>query len=221
MFPVWKRSDLLDAKARVFTLLVEGQPKAYALEALDRAGGVLNDTLAGRPLVVHYRDAVGRVALPASWGGGLANDLALEQARALLLARPAIAADLSAEMLLAMPTATRLALLEENTGDQFSGPLTLENRIDAELRNEVASRGLIGETRAYQRAGHRFSAGATRDELRDERGRAWRATEEALVGPAGEQLPRLAGELAYRFGWYAFFPNTELYGAPVRKAPGR
>jgi hypothetical protein len=26
-------------------------------------------------------------------------------------------------------------------------------------------------------------------------------------------LPRLAGHLAYWFGWYAFFPNTLLYPA--------
>lgn len=29
--------------------------------------------------------------------------------------------------------------------------------------------------------------------------------------------PRFAGELAYWFGWFAFFPKTELYGgAPAR-----
>lgn len=217
MFPVWQRSALLHDKARVFALLVDGRPKAYALEALDRAGGVLNDSFAGRKLVLHYRDAVGRVRLPQGWGGGLANDLKLEAARAALRKRPAIVRELSAEMLLAMPTATRLALLEDYTNDRFSGPLTPENMIDAELRNQVASRGLIGETRAYERGARRFRAAASRDALLDERGLSWRVTEEALVGPAGERLPRMAGELAYWFGWFAFFPKTELYGAPAAR----
>jgi hypothetical protein len=111
-----------------------------------------------------------------------------------------------------MPTATRLTLLEEFTLDDRSGPLTPEFSIDAGLRNEVASRGLIGETRAYARGAHRFT-GQTRDALLDERGRAWAVTEDALAGPEGERLPRLPGELAYWFAWFAFFPTTELYGA--------
>jgi hypothetical protein len=209
MFPVWQRSTLLHDKARVYTLLIEGRPKAYALESLDRAGGVLNDSFAGKSLVLHYRDAVGRVALPARWGGGLANDLKLDTARVLLRKDPAALKELTAEMLLAMPTATRLALLEEHTLG-FSGPLTPENLFDAELRNQVAVRGMIGETRAYERGAQRFR-GATRDALLDERGQPWKITEEALVGPRGERLPRLAGELAYWFGWFALFPKTELY----------
>jgi hypothetical protein len=211
MFPVWQKSQALPGKARVFTLVFDGRAKAYALEALDRAGGVLNDSFAGRALVVHYRDAVGRVRLPPSWGGGLANELTLKQAEAAVRREPAIVRELTAEALLAMPTATRLALLERHTWDDRAGPLTTEAAIDQGLRNEVASRGLIGETRAYLRGAHRFRAG-TRDTLLDERGREWRATEEALVGPGGERLARLPGELAYWFGWFAFFPTTELYG---------
>ena len=37
-------------------------------------------------------------------------------------------------------------------------------------------------------------------------------TEEALLGPESETLPRLPGHLAYWFGWYAFFPKTLVYG---------
>ncbi len=215
MFPVWLKSGALPEKARVFTLLIEGRAKAYALEALNRAGGVLNDNFAGRALVVHYRDAVGRVPLPKSWGGGSANDLKLEDARAAIRRNPAIVRELTAEVLLAMPTATRLALLEDYTNDLRRGPLTGEHLIEAELRNEVASRGLIGETRAYERAAHRFRIQA-RDTMLDERGRSWRVTEEALIGPQGERLARIPGELAYWFGWFAFFPTTELYGGSAR-----
>jgi len=215
MFPVWQKSGALHDKARVFTLVLDGRAKAYALEALNDAGGVLNDELAGRALVVHYRDAVGRVALTPRWGTGYANDLTIEAARDAIRGQRGLLRELTAEMLLAMPTATRLTLLEEFTLDDRSGPLTPEISIDAALRNEVASRGLIGETRAYARGARRFR-GQTRDALLDERGRPWKVTEEALVGPAGERLPRLAGELAYWFGWFAFFPQTEVYGGGSR-----
>jgi hypothetical protein len=209
---VWQKSGALHDKARVFTLVIDGRAKAYALEALNAAGGVLNDEFAGRRVLVHYRDAVGRVRLPKRWGTEYANDLTLEAARAAIRGHRGLLRELTAEMLLAMPTATRLTLLEEFTLDERSGPLTPEISIDAELRNEVASRGLIGETRAYERGAHRFE-GQTRDALLDERGRAWKVTEEALVGPAGERLARLPGELAYWFGWFAFFPQTVVYGA--------
>jgi hypothetical protein len=215
MFPVWQKSGVLHPKARVFTLVLEGRAKAYALEALNDAGGVLNDELAGRALAVHYRDGVGRVPLTPRWGTEYANDLTIEAARAAIHGQRGLLRELSAEMLLAMPTATRLTLLEEFTLDDRSGPLTPEISIDAGLRNEVASRGLIGETRAYARGNHRFT-GQMRDALLDDKGRAWRITEEALVGPGGERLPRLAGELAYWFGWFAFFPQTEVYGSATR-----
>ena len=29
----------------------------------------------------------------------------------------------------------------------------------------------------------------------------------------GERAPRINGHLAYWFGWYSFFSNTEIYGA--------
>lgn len=213
MFPVWQRNGLLHDKARVFTLLIGGQPKAYALEAIDRAGGVVNDRFAGRDLVVHLRDSLGKVALPKSWGGGLANDLTLDAARAAIRRAPAITRELTADMLLAMPVATRLPLLEEFSADQHGAPRDRAHSLEPELRDQVASRGLAGEARAYESGGRRFRAGPSREALLDERGRAWKATEEALIGPAGERLPRVAGELAYWFGWFAFFPGTDVYGA--------
>jgi hypothetical protein len=68
-----------------------------------------------------------------------------------------------------------------------------------------------GEVRAYERADHSFMPGANEDSLTDENGSAWQVTEAALVGPAGERLERLAGHLSYWFGWYAFYPRTEIY----------
>ncbi|HYU31606.1 MAG TPA: DUF3179 domain-containing (seleno)protein [Thermoanaerobaculia bacterium] len=70
-----------------------------------------------------------------------------------------------------------------------------------------------GAVRAYRREGRTFQAGATPGELRDETGRLWKITEESLV-PSGEgaaPLPRLPGAVAFWFGWYGFYPKTELW----------
>ena len=37
-------------------------------------------------------------------------------------------------------------------------------------------------------------------------------TEDALLGPEGETLARLPGHLAYWFGWFSFYPRTQIYG---------
>jgi hypothetical protein len=68
------------------------------------------------------------------------------------------------------------------------------------------------EVRAYTRSGEKFSPGMVKDEVLDSKNQAWKITEEALIGPDGQRLERLGGHLAYWFGWYAFFPNTLVYG---------
>jgi hypothetical protein len=55
MFPVWRRSQALPAKSWVFTQLIDGQPKAYPLSALENER-VVNDTLGGQNLVVIHED---------------------------------------------------------------------------------------------------------------------------------------------------------------------
>ena len=69
-----------------------------------------------------------------------------------------------------------------------------------------------GEVRAFERGERQFSPGADEDSLLDEAGNEWLVTEEALLGPDGATLPRIPGHLAYWFGWYAFFPETLIYG---------
>lgn len=68
--------------------------------------------------------------------------------------------------------------------------------------------------RAYERGNLRFRSGSGLDELIAEgSGARWRIEEEALVAVAdGRRLPRLAGHLAYWFGWFAFHPDTLVYG---------
>ncbi len=69
-----------------------------------------------------------------------------------------------------------------------------------------------GEVRAFERDRF-FTPGDDPDALLDAEGGEWRVTEEALLGPGGERLERINGHLAYWFGWYAFYPDTEVYGA--------
>jgi hypothetical protein len=66
--------------------------------------------------------------------------------------------------------------------------------------------------RAYQRGEQVFTAGEAEGTLLDEAGEEWQITAEALVGPQGQRLERLGGHLAYWFGWFSFFPNTDVYG---------
>ncbi|HZF11904.1 MAG TPA: DUF3179 domain-containing protein [Thermoanaerobaculia bacterium] len=130
MFPVFKRSQALPAKAWIYALLVDGAPKAYPLERLGHER-VVNDVLGGRPLVLLAEIAAG--------GPG------------------------------------------------------------------------VQEVRAYERGTFRFTPGDDPLAPRGPDGRPWRATEEALEGPGGERLPRLPGHLAYWFGWFSFYPRTEIY----------
>jgi Protein of unknown function (DUF3179) len=54
--------------------------------------------------------------------------------------------------------------------------------------------------RAYERGGNMFTAG--RDETSLKSGKqVWRLSEDALIGPGGEKLARIAGHLAFWFAW--------------------
>jgi len=82
----------------------------------------------------------------------------------------------------------------------------------------IAERG--AGVRAYERGGHELRRAASDEgagiRLLDERGTTWRVTEAALVvePPADDPpLARLPGHEAYWFGWYGFYPATEL-GTP-------
>ena len=80
----------------------------------------------------------------------------------------------------------------------------------------VAEQGTNG-VRVYQREGLTFaldledSRGNT---ILDEDGTAWSLSEEALINASDPemQLNRIGGHVAFWFGWYAFHPETTIYG---------
>ena len=75
---------------------------------------------------------------------------------------------------------------------------------------------LIGDAatrsvRAYDGGGLQFTALAGRDDALTAAGEIWEIGEEALTGPAGRRLQRLAGHIAYWFAWTGFRAQTPLY----------
>jgi hypothetical protein len=67
--------------------------------------------------------------------------------------------------------------------------------------------------RAYERGNYTFTPGNSPTSLVEQKsGERWQIQEEQLVNSKnGEKLPRLGGHVSYWFGWYAFYPRTEIY----------
>ncbi len=106
----------------------------------------------------------------------------------------------------------------------------INDRLGDEPLVVVADPG-SGAVRAYRRGGRTFapappgSPGAAAGELVDGDGRRWTAGEESLApsepgpGPEAAPLARLPGHQSFWFGWYSFFPQSELYGVAVPGVP--
>jgi hypothetical protein len=75
----------------------------------------------------------------------------------------------------------------------------------------LTSRG-SGAVRAFETAGKRFRDAGEGRLVEEGTGTLFEIEEESLLAETGEKLPRIAGHNAFWFGWYAFFPTTELYG---------
>jgi hypothetical protein len=67
-----------------------------------------------------------------------------------------------------------------------------------------------GANRVYHTSGQRFERRLDDFRVADAKGRVWRVTEDALVAvtDAGARLP---ANRAFWFGWFAQFPQTELF----------
>jgi len=69
-----------------------------------------------------------------------------------------------------------------------------------------------GAVRAYETFGRRFTDGGDGQLIEEGKGTSWKVEEESLVAETGEKLYRIAGHNAFWFGWFAFYPTTEIYG---------
>jgi hypothetical protein len=67
-----------------------------------------------------------------------------------------------------------------------------------------------GANRIYKSGGLRFRSLLPDGVAVTESNQKWQLTEDALVGDAGETLPRLPSHRAFWFGWFAQFPDTVL-----------
>lgn len=69
-----------------------------------------------------------------------------------------------------------------------------------------------GANRVYEAGSARFTHQRDGGRIEDAEGQTWRVTEAALVAERDPavQLPRVAAQRAFWFGWYAQFPDTEL-----------
>jgi len=76
---------------------------------------------------------------------------------------------------------------------------------------------LIGDAqtrtvRAYDRGDFSFSGNGTN---LNGPGGIWETTEDALIGPNGQHLPRVPGHVSYWFAWDGYLgAGSELYEAP-------
>jgi hypothetical protein len=87
------------------------------------------------------------------------------------------------------------------------------------VNDELGGRGIVlvakgssGAARAYESSKKRFKDGGGNGLVEVETGAVWTVEEERLVSETGEILPRIPGHNALWFGWFAFFPTTEIYG---------
>ena len=69
-----------------------------------------------------------------------------------------------------------------------------------------------GAVRAYETGGRGFRGGGAGRLLEEGKDTQWTVDESRLLSQNGEELPRIAGHNAFWFGWFAFYPTTEIYG---------
>ena len=84
--------------------------------------------------------------------------------------------------------------------------------VDGKDKREDPVRFSVGaEIRVFERGDNNFKPTEDPDVVLEEQGKRWQVTENALVGPENQKLPRLVGKLGFWSTWYTFFPKTALY----------
>jgi hypothetical protein len=109
----------------------------------------------------------------------------------------------------------RARVVNDRLGDGWvvllAGPAPIE------VEGRSARTGIVSHyeagtaVRAYAAGERRFARVEAGDGVRDESGADWQVSEDALIGPTGERLPRLPGVQAYWFAWSIHHPNTTRY----------
>ncbi len=103
------------------------------------------------------------------------------------------------------------------TGVEKAWPLTeFSNGKVINDRVGVIQLVIIGDTetrtvRAYRSEGRKFSKDTDDLTVIKQDGKTWKVTEQALIGPEGENLSRLPGHIAYWFAWSGYLKQAELY----------
>ena len=123
-----------------------------------------------------------------------------------------------------LPTKSRVLGLSINGRSRAYSQAALE--LEPVLNDSLGGDGLVVVTpdggtgsRAFRREGRIFdAAGGDYGEpgavfLLDDQGHRWRMQEDALVRVDDPtlRLPRIPGRSSYWFGWYAFYPGTDVY----------
>ena len=98
--------------------------------------------------------------------------------------------------------------------EAFRREPVINDRVGA-TRIVVLGKSETRSGRAYERGALTFRPGAAPGEVIETgTGTPWRVEEERLVNSrSGETLPRVGGHVVYWFGWHAFYPDADVYGA--------
>ena len=104
------------------------------------------------------------------------------------------------------PRAYPLALLQEKQ---------LVNDTLANVKLTILAEKQSRTVRAYERKDYTFGPGeSARAVIELTSQETWQVHEEYLLNPRTEErLPRAGGHVSYWFGWYAFYPTTDIYAA--------
>ncbi len=126
------------------------------------------------------------------------------------------------------PGAEVFAVRLRNLAKAYPVDLVLREKVVNDRLGEnplvVVGDSQSGAVRAYRSGGRTFAPGSRAGELVDGTGVRWTAGEDAL-SPAGPEafapLERIPGHQAFWFGWFSFFPESELYRGQEPSASSR